>query len=122
MEITIKNNKLNYEILKKNGQYFFPSSFVLIFKLVSLYYIVLILISIFRNRFKLWTIFIEETQHYLTEYKSIKEVIDAGTLIVIQVKEDAPIYFEKKNATKDQYEEIRNIFEKNNILCNMKEL
>ena len=52
MEITIKNNKLNYEILKKNGQYFFPSSFVLIFKLVSLYYIVLILISIFRNRFK----------------------------------------------------------------------
>ena len=39
MEITIKNNKLNYEILKKNGQYFFPSSFVLIFKLVSLYYI-----------------------------------------------------------------------------------
>lgn len=24
--------------------------------------------------------------------------------------------------TKDQYEEIRNIFEKNNILCNMKEL
>ena len=22
MEITIKNNKLNYEILKKNGQYF----------------------------------------------------------------------------------------------------
>ena len=31
MEITIKNNKLNYEILKKNGQYFFPSSFVLIF-------------------------------------------------------------------------------------------
>lgn len=47
MEITIKNNKLNYEILKKNGKYFFPSSFVLIFKLVSLYYIVLILISIF---------------------------------------------------------------------------
>ena len=41
---------------------------------------------------------------------------------MIQVKEDAPIYFEKKNATKDQYEEIRNIFEKNNILCNMKEL
>lgn len=168
MEITIKNNKLNYEILKKNGKYFFPSSFVLIFKLVSLYYIVLILISIFRNRFKLWTIFIvslaiiivkilinyfarklidvqkelfnkeetsfdlvfldngidvvEETQHHLTEYKSIKEVIDSGTLIVIQVKEDAPIYFEKKNATKDQYEEIRNIFEKNNILCNMKEL
>lgn len=167
MEITIKNNELNYEILKKNGQYFFPSSFVLIFKLVSLYYIVLILISIFRNRFKLWTIFIvplaiiivkilinyfarklidihkelfnkeetsfdlvfldngidvvEETQHHLTEYKSIKEVIDSGTLIVIQVKEDAPIYFEKKNATKDQYEEIRNIFEKNNILCNMKE-
>lgn len=65
---------------------------------------------------------VEETQHYLTEYKSIKEVIDSGTLIVIQVKEDAPIYFEKKNATKDQCEEIRNIFEKNNILCNMKEL
>ena len=65
---------------------------------------------------------VEETQHHLTEYKSIKEVIDSGTLIVIQVKEDAPIYFEKKNATKDQYEEIRNIFEKNNILCNMKEL
>jgi len=58
MEITIKNNKLNYEILKKNGQYFLPSSFVLIFKLVSLYYVVLILISIYRNRFKLWTIFI----------------------------------------------------------------
>ncbi len=43
MEITIKNNKSeNYEILKKNGQYFFPSSFVLIFKLVSLYYILYI--------------------------------------------------------------------------------
>ncbi len=93
----------------------------------------MILISIFRNRFKLWILFIvplaiiivkiiinyfarklidiykelfnkeetsfdlvflyneidvvEETQHYLTKYKSIKEVIDAGTLIVIQVKE-----------------------------------
>ena len=146
MEITIKNNKLNYEILKKNGQYFFPSSFVLIFKLVLLYYIVLILISIFRNRFKLWTIFIvplaiiivkilinyfarklidvqkelfnkeetsfdlvfldngidvvEETQHHLTEYKSIKEVIDSGTLIVIQVKEDALFILKRRTLQK----------------------
>ena len=37
-------------------------------------------------------------------------------------KAGAVLYFEKKNITKSQYEGIREIFEKNNILCKMKKL
>ncbi len=37
-------------------------------------------------------------------------------------KAGAVLYFEKKNATKSQYEGIRKIFEKKNILCKMKNI
>ena len=37
-------------------------------------------------------------------------------------KAGAVLYFEKKNITKSQYEGIREIFEKNNILCKMKKI
>ena len=37
-------------------------------------------------------------------------------------KAGAVLYFEKKNITKSQYEGIKEIFEKNNILCTMKKI
>ena len=55
---------------------------------------------------------IHESQHTFIEYKTIKEVIDTGTLIMMLTKAGAVLYFEKKNATKSQYEGIRKIFEK----------
>ena len=51
-----------------------------------------------------------------------KTVIDTGTLIMMLTKAGAVLYFEKKNITKSQYEGIREIFEKNNILCKMKKI
>ena len=63
---------------------------------------------------------IQESQHTFIEYKTIKEVIDTGTLIMMLTRAGAVLYFEKKNATKTQYEGIREIFEKKNILCKMK--
>ena len=65
---------------------------------------------------------IQESQHTFIEYKTIKEVIDTGTLIMMLTKAGAVLYFEKKNATKSQYEGIRKIFEKKNILCKMKNI
>ena len=65
---------------------------------------------------------IQESQHTFIEYKTIKEVIDTGTLIMMLTKAGAVLYFEKKNITKSQYEGIREIFEKNNILCKMKKI
>ena len=65
---------------------------------------------------------IQESQHTFIEYKTIKEVIDTGTFIMMLTKAGAVLYFEKKNITKSQYEGIREIFEKNNILCKMKKI
>ena len=65
---------------------------------------------------------IQESQHTFIEYKTIKEVIDTGTLIMMLTRAGAVLYFEKKNATKTQYEGIREIFEKKNILCKMKNI
>lgn len=65
---------------------------------------------------------IQESQHTFIEYKTLKEVIDTGTLIMMLTRAGAVLYFEKKNATKTQYEGIREIFEKKNILCKMKNI
>lgn len=62
------------------------------------------------------------TIYFYRQYKTIKEVIDTGTLIMMLTKAGAVLYFEKKNITKSQYEGIREIFEKNNILCKMKKI
>ena len=43
---------------------------------------------------------IQESQHTFIEYKTIKEVIDTGTLIMMLTRAGAVLYFEKKNATK----------------------
>ena len=65
---------------------------------------------------------IQESTYFYRQYKTIKEVIDTGTLIMMLTKAGAVLYFEKKNITKSQYEGIREIFEKNNILCKMKKI
>ena len=42
---------------------------------------------------------IQESQHTFIEYKTIKEVIDTGTLIMMLTRAGAVLYFEKKNDT-----------------------
>lgn len=166
MEITIKDNKRNWQIVKDNRRYLFPPKIRLAFKICIVVYAIILLISVLMHQFKLWmafvlpiTIFIleveiyyfakktinlqkeifkkeevsfdlvfldegidmiQESQHTFIEYKTIKEVIDTGTLIMMLTKAGAVLYFEKKNATKNQYDGIREIFEKKNILCEMK--
>ena len=183
MEIVIKDNKRNWQIVKDNRRYLFPPKIRLAFKICILVYAVLVLINVLMRQFKLWMAFvlpiaiivfevqiyyfakktinlqkeifkyadilvdgkfeeifkkeeisfdlvfldegidmIQESQHTFIEYKTIKEVIDTGTLIMMLTRAGAVLYFEKKNATKTQYEGIREIFEKKNILCKMKNI
>ena len=142
MEIAIKDNKRNWQIVKDNRRYLFPPKIRLAFKICILVYAVLVLINVLMRQFKLWMAFvlpiaiivfevvfldegidmIQESQHTFIEYKTIKEVIDTGTLIMMLTRAGAVLYFEKKNATKTQYEGIREIFEKKNILCKMKNI
>ena len=163
MEIAIKDNKRNWQIVKDNRRFLFPPKIRLAFKICILVYVALLLINVLMHQFKLWMAFvlpmaiiilevqiyyfakktinlqkeeisfdlvfldegidmIQESQHTLIEYKTIKEVIDTGTLIMMLTKAGAVLYFEKKNATKSQYEGIRKIFEKKNILCKMKNI
>ena len=158
MEIAIKDNKRNWQIVKDNRRFLFPPKIRLAFKICILVYVALLLINVLMHQFKLWMAFvlpmaiiILEVQIYyfakktinlqkeifkkeeisfdlvflddtFIEYKTIKEVIDTGTLIMMLTKAGAVLYFEKKNATKSQYEGIRKIFEKKNILCKMKNI
>ncbi len=168
MEIAIKDNKRNWQIVKNNRRYLFPSKIRLAFKICTVVYVILVFINMLMHQFKLWMAFglliaigifeiqiylfakktinlqkeifkkeeisfdlvfldegidmIQESQHTFIEYKTIKEVIDTGTLIMMLTKAGAVLYFEKKNATKSQYEGIRKIFEKKNILCKMKNI
>ena len=168
MEIVIKDNKRNWQIVKDNRRFLFPPKIRLAFKICILVYVALLLINVLMHQFKLWMVFvlpmaiiilevqiyyfakktinlqkeifkkeeisfdlvfldegidmIQESQHTFIEYKTIKEVIDTGTLIMMLTKAGAVIYFEKKNITKSQYEGIKEIFEKNNILCKMKKI
>ena len=168
MEIVIKDNKRNLQIVKENIRFLFPPKIRLAFKICILVYVALLLINVLMHQFKLWMVFvlpmaiiilevqiyyfakktinlqkeifkkeeisfdlvfldegidmIQESQHTFIEYKTIKEVIDTGTLIMMLTKAGAVLYFEKKNATKSQYEGIRKIFEKKNILCKMKNI
>ena len=163
MEIVIKDNKRNWQIVKDNRRFLFPPKIRLAFKICILVYVALLLINVLMHQFKLWMVFvlpmaiiilevqiyyfakktinlqkeifkkeeisfdegidmIQESQHTFIEYKTIKEVIDTGTLIMMLTKAGAVLYFEKKNATKSQYEGIRKIFEKKNILCKMKNI
>ena len=153
MEIAIKDNKRNWQIVKDNRRYLFPPKIRLAFKICILVYAVLVLINVLMRQFKLQIYYfakktinlqkeifkkeeisfdlvfldegidmIQESQHTFIEYKTIKEVIDTGTLIMMLTRAGAVLYFEKKNATKTQYEGIREIFEKKNILCKMKNI
>ncbi len=168
MEIVIKDNKRNWQIVKDNRRFLFPPKIRLAFKICILVYVALLLINVLMHQFKLWMVFvlpmaiiilevqiyyfakktinlqkeifkkeeisfdlvfldegidmIQESQHTFIEYKTLKEVIDTGTLIMMLTRAGAVLYFEKKNATKTQYEGIREIFEKKNILCKMKNI
>lgn len=53
MEIAIKDNKRNWQIVKDNRRYLFPPKIRLAFKICILVYAVLVLINVLMRQFKL---------------------------------------------------------------------
>ena len=58
MEIAIKDNKRNWQIVKDNRRYLFPPKIRLAFKICILVYAVLVLINVLMRQFKLWMAFV----------------------------------------------------------------
>ena len=79
MEIAIKDNKRNWQIVKDNRRYLFPPKIRLAFKICILVYAVLVLINVLMRQFKLWMAFVLpiaiivfEVQIYYFAKKTIK--------------------------------------------------
>ena len=78
MEIAIKDNKRNWQIVKNNRRYLFPSKIRLAFKICTVVYVILVFINMLMHQFKLWMAFglliaigIFEIQIYLFAKKTI---------------------------------------------------
>ena len=58
MEIVIKDNKRNWQIVKDNRRFLFPPKIRLAFKICILVYVALLLINVLMHQFKLWMVFV----------------------------------------------------------------
>ena len=71
MEIAIKDNKRNWQIVKDNRRYLFPPKIRLAFKICILVYAVLVLINVLMRQFKLWMAFVLPIAIIVLKYRFI---------------------------------------------------
>ena len=88
MEIVIKDNKRNWQIVKDNRRFLFPPKIRLAFKICILVYVALLLINVLMHQFKLWMVFVLPM-----------------AIIILEVQ---IYYFAKKNKKKASNESLRN--------------